>query len=292
LTAMTEPQLRRLSVEDVDQVLAMFHTVHWVRKPFIVEQMIRWSDGGAFCMATPEQILATGFSIPYGTDLAWVSMMATHAAYQRQGFATRIMEAIFSYLREHEIGCAMLDATGDGVALYRKFGFREYCKLEMWVNDAVQADPTCQARHFQAEDLPGVILLDAESFGIERPQMIADFIRMYPGLSWVDEENGEITGFLLAKPRQDGKVKIGPWIHRTPEGAEKLLKAALNAPGGPVVRLYIPESHATAKGIAARQGFDCRLLLVRMIYRVDSQSTVPPFPSMDRQYSIAMTLTG
>ena len=289
---ITEPQLRRLTVADVDQVLAMFQTVQWVRKPFIVEQMIRWSDGGGFCLATQGQILATGFSIPYGTDLAWVSMMATHAEYQRRGFATQIMAAIFSHLREREISCVMLDSTDDGVALYQKFGFREYCKLEMWVNDAVQADPTCQARHFQAEDLPGVIRLDAQSFGIGRPQMIADFITMYPGLSWVDEENGEISGFLLAKPRQDGRVKIGPWIHRTPEGAEKLLCAALNAPGGPVVRVYIPESHETAKAIAARHGFDCRLLLVRMIYRVDSDSAVLPFPSMDRQYSIAMTLTG
>lgn len=289
---IVDPQLRPLTVDDVDQVLAMFQTVNWVRKPFIVEQMIRWADGGAFCLATEDQILATGFSIPYGTDLAWVSMMATHADYQRNGFATQIMNAIFSFLRNNDIICAMLDATEDGVALYQKFGFREYCKLEMWVNDAVEPDPTCQARPFLEKDLPDVIQLDAELFGIERPQMIADFISMYPGLSWVDEENGEINGFLLAKPRQDGRVKIGPWIHRTPEGAEKLLKAALNAPGGPVVRLYIPESHHTAKAIAARQGFDCRLLLVRMIYRTDSDSLALPFPSMDRQYSIAMTLTG
>jgi ribosomal protein S18 acetylase RimI-like enzyme len=282
-------KLRRLTISDVGATLEMFDTVNWVRTHKSIERLVEWMGKAAFCIATADnKILATGGAIVQGDKVAWINMMVTHADYQRQGFGTQILNAILDYLRSEGVECIGLDALDAGFSIYEKAGFCEQSAIEMWVNDAVVANPMNNVRRFQDADLPGIVRLDAEFFGIERPQVISGFLQSYSDRCWVDEECGEISGVLLCKPRPpDGVVKIGPWLHRTAQGAEKLLCAALNDPGAPVVRVYIPDANVIGKEIIARHGFGCRLLLKRMVHESGEL-----FPEMAKQYSIASSMTG
>jgi len=186
-------------------------------------------------------------------------------------------------LHERGVLQVMLDATEAGRPLYETFGFQQLYRMEIWVREAREprAAEMSNVRWMVPDDLPEVVALDAELYGLPRPQVLE--ARLRP--AWVTVDSGKVTGYLLSRVNENG-ASLGPWYHRSEEGAEALLSTALFEIGDRAVRIDIPELNSQAKTIATRCGLTYRRYCTRMLYREQ-----PPWHMTD-QYGIASFATG
>ena len=81
-------------------------------------------DGGRFvCVA---------LTLALGDDLA-VHYVATEADHRRRGLATALLGAVIATGRDRGMRSATLQASPDGLPVYRRMGFREVGLLRGWV---------------------------------------------------------------------------------------------------------------------------------------------------------------
>jgi GNAT superfamily N-acetyltransferase len=276
-------QLRQMTPEDATRGAALVKKIGWNQTAAIWEQTIRWSGNGSFCLATDDELLATVIVICYGTELAWIGMVVTHPDYQRQGLARQMMKVGLNYAKERGIQTVMLDASQMGYPLYVKLGFQPLYKIEVFEGTATTSGDTNAARVLVKADIPGIIAMDNQLFGIARPEMIRDLADS--GQGWVIGDPGNLQGYLITKPSNQS-LNIGPWYHQTPEGAGALFKCAIAATQGTNLKVHIPATNIDAKAIVSRYGMAYNRFVTRMILNGE-----PP-GEMEKQYSVAALATG
>jgi GNAT superfamily N-acetyltransferase len=265
-------EMRQLTVDDAVDAAGLADAIGWVGNVDRFRQIIVWGGDGNFCLTYEGRLVATSTTIRYGRERGWIGMVLVHPDCQKRGLGTRITKAALDYLHAHDVREVMLAATEQGFPIYKKLDFQPLYQMESWRGEAPSL-PGDAARHMTEADLPGVIALDAELFGVARPQVLTWFFRMYPHLAWVDGEPDALTGYVMANTGLDNAALIGPWMHRTPEGAERLVKTALNVLAGQPVRINIPEHNQAARQFAAAAGLECRLKTTRMIHSRESSAT-------------------
>jgi GNAT superfamily N-acetyltransferase len=178
-------------------------------------------------------LAASAAILPYGPDLAWISMVLVRPDQRRKGLASALLR--WAMQARPGIGCLALDATPAGRQVYELLGFVDMLGFARWsLPDPVPA-PGIPVRRMVEADWPEVLALDAAAFGAPRPAVLRSFVGRAP--AFVAE-----GGFALAR---DGlrSPQIGPVVARDEATAIALVSAA-RAALGPAV-LDVPDA-ATA----------------------------------------------
>lgn len=284
-----EPVLRRLRLEDAAHGHALSLAVGWSLTLASWERMIIWGGRGAFGLFIGKTLAATTIATRYGQDRAWIGAVITHPDYQRHGYARQVMAAAMTYLEEQQVQHVLLDATDQGRPLYDSFGFQPVYNVEIWRGRA-SSYLGSRARPLRGADLDAVVALDADIFGVARGRVIRRLVDDYPHLAWVDDEQGEITGFLLAQTDRDngGLTHLGPWMARSPWSAEKLLRTALSVLIGQDIRVDIPDRNTRATVFAHNHDLHFHHHCVRM----HRGRGGPPDELVHLHYGVAALATG
>lgn len=282
-----EPRLRRMMLDDAPQAAALSQVVGWSHTADAWERLINWGGRGCFCVQQGDALIATTVAICYGRDRAWIGMVITHPDYQGQGHAKRLMTATLDFLRENGTEHILLDANDTGRPIYEILGFRPLYKIGVWEGPASNYLGR-RARPLREADLPEVIALDAEVFGVARGRIIRRLVQDFPRLAWIDDESGQIDGFVLAHRRGEHGARIGPLMARTPWSAEKLLRTALEALIGEKVRIDIPDRNPAAVALAGDHNLSLQRQCTRMVYG----NVVPHTEIITQYFGLASLGTG
>ncbi|WP_369145332.1 GNAT family N-acetyltransferase [Streptomyces sp. R44] len=188
----------------------------------------------------------------YGPGLAAIGMVLVAERYARQGMGRRLMQHVLAEAGDTPL---TLYATANGQPLYEQLGFTETSRSEMVRGQFAFTAPApdIPVRPATAEDLPAVLRLDHEVFGLDRTHLLARLPAFADHLR-VAEEDGEITGFAAAWPNMDTHV-IGPLIARDP-GTAKALIASLAAATDRPLRTDIDVRHTSLLSWAKENGID------------------------------------
>ncbi len=235
--------LRRLTPTDAEAGVALAQRVGWSHSAVQWEQFIRWSGEGAFGIFAGAHLVATTIVTVHGAALAWVGAVITDPDYQGQGLARQLMERALAYTHEQNIANTLLDATDKGYPLYERLGFRPLYRNLIFAGLANGTPPATPYPCLTADNLDGVIAQDAAMMGCSRAPIIRDLWQA--DAAWGDDE-----GYLFVQQNTTG-VSLGPWYHRTAEGAERLLRTALTSlPPETRARVIIPEANVEAQRVA------------------------------------------
>jgi len=279
--------LRRLTLKDAGAASAVGNSVDWDHSPKVWQHFIRWSEQGAYGITDwrSGELLATGLSIRYAQQRAWIAMVITHRRYQGLGFARRIMETMIDKLQKREIPEIMLDASSFGRPLYEKLGFRALYDVPYWqtvLPEQRLPDPKVKTiRRATLDDLGKITAFDHVTFGAPREHVLKTFIEEYR--VWVDMRDGEVHGFLGAMIPKRRAASIGGWQHHTPDGAAALLATALRDLRGYAVSVSPPEAslNSHVESILKTYHFASTGGCTRMIL-----GDVEPLEDRSRLYSI------
>ncbi|MEV7281841.1 GNAT family N-acetyltransferase [Streptomyces sp. NPDC093111] len=175
----------------------------------------------------------------YGPGLAAIGMVLVAARHARQGVGRRLMRHVLAEAGDTPV---TLYATPNGQPLYEELGFVDVGRSEMLTGRFTFAEPApaLPVRPATAEDLPAVLRLDHEIFGLDRTAMITRLPAFADQLR-VAEQDGEITGFAGLWPNMDTHV-IGPLIARDVATAQALV-ASLAAASDRPLRTDVDSRH-------------------------------------------------
>jgi GNAT superfamily N-acetyltransferase len=249
--------VRLLRLADVPAAMELSARAGWNQTAADWSRMIELEPRGCFGMDCDGRLVATTTLICYGEELAWIGMVLTDRDYQRRGFARRLFAAAVDEARGRGVRCVKLDATDQGHDLYASFGFVDEQPIERWhrlqpvvkwhrlqpVEGRAESPP-------QAEGLPHMLVLDRETFGVDRSKLLLTL-----GEALVEE-----GGFCMIRPGARAAY-LGPCVARTPEIAARLIAAALSE--GPWFQDLLP-SNAAARALATSFGFEPVRHLLRM----------------------------
>lgn len=220
--------MRALTKSDLPRAGALSAVVGWNQnrddwRVFLEHGAMRALDDG-----DPACLAATAAVLPFGDEIAWISMVLVRPDRRREGLATDLMRwAIEAAPR------AALDATPAGREVYRRLGFEDVFGFTRWRLDGVPAAPVRGVRPLRAADWPALLDLDARAFGASRDALLRDFARRLPAAAWIAEDGSFALG-------RDGLrlPQIGPVVARDAGTALALIAAARAAVGPCLLDLH------------------------------------------------------
>ncbi|MEV8307716.1 GNAT family N-acetyltransferase [Streptomyces flavidovirens] len=225
-TSLTDLPIRRLTPADLTACADLSEDRGWPREEH------RWglllAAGTGYGIDAPEGkgLAAAGVLTSYGQTtsyqpgLAAIGMVLVAERHARQGIGRRLMRYLVAEAGDTPL---TLHATPHGRPLYEELGFTVTGKAEM-VSGHFRPSGTpagVPTRPATADDLPAILRLDAEVFGLDRTHMLtrlpafADQIR-------IAEDRSGITGYAAAWPNMQTHV-VGPLIARDTVTAKALI---------------------------------------------------------------------
>lgn len=280
---VAEPTLRVMTPDEAPAVISMMRKIGWDHPLEQTRQNITWGGDGSFCLAFDKEIVATTIALKYSDRLAWIGLVVSDPAYQRRGFARRLMNHAMQHLSAIE--SVMLDASVMGFPLYDSMGFQALYKINVYIGAAQAFDTPAAIRPMTPEDLPTIINMDCEKVGAPRPQVMNWLFQT--GKGYVVEDSGSITGYTFTRTQLD-PLRLVAWNARDPETAEQIFRfgSTLAANSGVKLHVSIPEPNVNAVDIATRYGLKFDRYVTRMVYGK------PPPGHMSEQYGIVAFMTG
>ena len=219
--AMTD--FRAATLADLPAAAALSARIGWNQTPadwrlFLEHGAVRaLADDDANCLA------ATAAVLPYGRDLAWISMVLVRPDRRREGLATTLMR--WAIERLNGTACIALDATPAGQPVYRRLGFVDVFGFTRWALPAGLRSLPTATRPIAPADWPALLALDATAFGAPRGALLRRFAARQPAAALTTPDR---RGFVLAREGR-GAPQIGPVVAPDAQTALALVAAAQQA---------------------------------------------------------------
>jgi GNAT superfamily N-acetyltransferase len=217
--------------------------------------MIRHGQGwGRFTQTG--HLAATTLLLPYDRRIAWLAMVLVAERHRHQGIASALLGQALQ--RCDELGLAAgLDATPDGRRVYRPHGFQDLFGLQRFQcarprYRAVEVEGV-SLRELGTIDVRRVVSLDAEVFGVARPEVIRYLQNAEPRRALVAKSTGRLVGFALARPGRRA-LHLGPVTAQRAEVAQALVSRALAGANGPIV-IDVPDHQDRFQAWLTSAGF-------------------------------------
>ncbi|MFI9393272.1 GNAT family N-acetyltransferase [Streptomyces bauhiniae] len=155
-------------------------------------------------------------------ELGAIGMVLVAERHSRKGVGRRLTRHVVAAMDGTPL---TLHATPLGRPLYEEIGFKTVGRAEMLMGHFTPdgTESSVPTRAATAEDLPSILRLDAEVFGVDRTPVLvrlpafADQVR-------VAEEDGRIIGYAAAWPNMRTHV-VGPLVARDTETAKALVES-------------------------------------------------------------------
>ncbi|WP_327682428.1 GNAT family N-acetyltransferase [Streptomyces sp. NBC_00467] len=230
-TPLPELPIRRLTRDDLVACADLSEDRGWPREEHKWGLLLAAGTGYGIDDPAGKGLVSASVVTSYGPGLSAIGMVLVAQRYERQGIGRRMMQQL---VREAGPTPLTLHATPSGRPLYEQLGFVNVGRAEM-VRGHFRPDPAAttavSTRPATAEDLPRIVRLDTEVFGLDRTHMITRLPAFADQLR-VAEDEGVLTGYAAAWPNMETHV-IGPLIARDTDTAKALITSLAPATDRP-----------------------------------------------------------
>lgn len=240
-----------MAVRDVEQIVLRDMTaedVHAAAELSLEQQWPHREEDWALFLSLGEGIVAEEDGKIVGTIMAWrfgagfatIGMVIVTNAMQGRGLGRRLMEAIIARMPGRTI---LLNATAEGLPLYRKIGFVEVgavCQHQALAPVVPLAELRAgeRVRPIGAADGEALNALYAGAAGMDRAALMEALLA--DGSAVVLSQEHEQAGFAIMRRFGRGWA-IAPVIAPDVQGAKALISHWLGTQTGSFCRIDIPE---------------------------------------------------
>ncbi len=228
---ITDLPIRALTVDDLHRCADLSEDRGWLREDHKWGLLLAAGDGyGVDGRGLAAACVVTRYGTTHaGPELAAIGMVLVADRYARRGLGRRLMTHVSDDVLK---GIPLtLHATPHGRPLYEELGFKTTGRAEMLTgtfrpDGAAGEEGTARVRRATAEDLPHILRLDAEVFGVDRTHMITRLPAFADQLVVAEDRSGDgtLTGYAAAWPNMHTHV-IGPLIAHDTATAQSLITA-------------------------------------------------------------------
>lgn len=238
---LTSLPIRALTVDDLRHCADLSEDRGWPREDHKWGLLL--AAGHGYGIDAPDGLglatvcVVTHYGPPQADpELAAIGMVLVAERYARQGLGRRLMTYICDDVLK---GVPItLHATPYGRPLYEELGFETTGRAEM-LRGSFSPDATAPAldgirvRPAGGEDIPRILLLDAEVFGADRTHMVTRLPAFTDRLLVAEDQSGELIGYGAIWPNMETHV-IGPLVAHDTDVARALVTALAAATDRPL----------------------------------------------------------
>jgi ribosomal protein S18 acetylase RimI-like enzyme len=185
-----------------------------------------------------------GVATSYG-HCGFVGELIVRPEARGQGVGAALLQHAVVYLQQRGARTIYLDGVVKAVDLYERNGFRKVCR-SLRFSGKVEGKSHAEVHLMQEKDLPIIFDLDRQHFGADRSFFLRRRWTLFPELSKVMVEEGQVKGYILGR-RGEGWVAAGPWVVEPGiKHPQQLLEALAVAIGDQMFSIGILESNLIA----------------------------------------------
>lgn len=230
--------VREMKPDDIPAARELSRELNWPHRTsdwtYLLER------GSGLVAERGGEIVGTTMCWPYGKDAATLGMVIVSSRAQGQGIGSSLMEAALERLGGRAVS---LNATEEGVPLYRKFGFEEVGAIHQHQGTAfsvpiAELQPNERVRPLGITDRQTVAELDRRATGMDRSELIASLLDRSQAV--ILDRNNEAVGFALFRRFGRG-YSVGPTVAPDLGGAKVLISHWLGSKAGMFCRLDVSE---------------------------------------------------
>ncbi|WP_093800077.1 GNAT family N-acetyltransferase [Streptomyces sp. Wb2n-11] len=219
-TSLADLPVRRLTLGDLTACADLSEDRGWPREEHKWGLLL--ASGAGYGIDAPEGkgLVAASVLTSYGPGLAAIGMVLVAERHSRQGVGRRVMRHLVAEAGDTPL---TLHATPNGRPLYEELGFTVTGRAEMVCghfrpSGSPAGVPT---RPATADDLPAILRLDTEVFGLDRTPVLTRLPAFADQIRVAEDKNG-IIGYAAAWPNMHTHV-VGPLIARDTQTAKALV---------------------------------------------------------------------
>jgi hypothetical protein len=272
--------IERLAAADIDAGLRLSDAARWNQTADDWRFFIAHGDVfGIRDRSDADGLIATAAALPYGAGAGWVSMVLVAERHRHRGHATRLLGICVDALRDAG-RVAVLDATPDGAAVYRREGFVSGFGFERWQGDAGGAESRGADVTSEVADARGgdaLLALDRSLWQLDRSALLRDLLARPTTRAWLAPD---ASGFAVLRAGRRAH-QLGPIVGADENAAIALLDRALAAASGPVF-IDVPNQRPALAAALAGRGFVRQRPFVRM-----ALGEIPALAASGRVFAVA-----
>ncbi len=226
-------QMSALLLEDLGEAHGLSLALNW---PYRLEDWaFAHALGEGVALRHGGRLIGTGMRWNYGPDFATVGMIIIDGAYRGQRLGSRIVDALLDGAGDRSV---ILNATLDGLELYRRRGFRGFdvtCQHQGIAQPVSAPGPAVRIERAKEADWPELIELDRCAAGMPRNRVL-EALAGVGDVIVLRNSDGGICGYAVTREFGLGHV-IGPVVAQSAEEASTLIANAMSGLAGRFVRV-------------------------------------------------------
>lgn len=258
--------IRPMTFSDLPLGLRLRQQAGWNQTPADWARFLTLQPGGCFVAELDGRPAGTTTTCVLG-EVGWIGMVLVDEHLRRRGIGWELVNHALQYLTGLGIRSIRLDATGDGVTLYRRAGFVAQFPLSRHEGLVPAQAPVDGVDLGRPQDWESVFRLDREVTGTDRRKLLTALFVERPDDLRVVRRGGTVIGYLTHRRGARG-VQLGPLI-ATAEAAPLLLADACHRLAGRQAFIDVPVNNGPAIQQVRALGFREQRQLLRM-YRGDT----------------------
>jgi GNAT superfamily N-acetyltransferase len=261
---MSEPHIRQLTLDDLDDALALSSTAGWNQRLDDWRVLLRIAPHGCVAAWSGDRVIGTAIGIDYG-GFGWIAMMLVDPACRGRGLGRRLLEAAMAAIPPDRP--IRLDATPLGRPLYLSAGFEDETAITRLVRPAGArgvgrpSETRPEIRPMTPADLLRVAGCDAVVFGGHRQPVLEWALETAPAYAWI--QDGDPPQYCFGRM---GRVfnQVGPVVTSDDATAWALVGVALRAASDIALTVDAVDAYPAFAGWLRESGFDAQRPLFRM----------------------------
>jgi len=231
------------------------------------QRFLENSPRGCFVMEHEGKVVGTATTICYENRFAWIGMVLVDPEFRKKGIGTELLKKTIEHLDDADILTMKLDATPQGKPIYAKLGFAEEYEIARWILKRPPGTDSTTRRSTREplgeKQKEQIFRLDKESFGADRSFLLRALCEEGPEFAAAVWEDELLQGYAFGRPGLFAD-HLGPWMAKTPEAAENLLRAFLTASSRETLIVDCLKANSMAVELLRGFGFTSSRPLTRM----------------------------
>jgi predicted N-acetyltransferase YhbS len=256
--------VEKMEVDDFPFAVQLANTMNWNMTVEDFEFMVKLEPLGCFVQFHGQERVGIATSVSFG-KVGWFGNFVVKENFRGEGAGSILMKHAIDYLKSKGVETIGLYAYPHLANFYESFGFRPDVDFLVLQGKAVLPATKELLKAAKKQDVPEVVDIDCECFGVDRRKLLEPILLNKSNLCYVSTENSEIIGYVAAKV-YDKMAEVGPLMCKAnrAKAAVLLLKTILTRLNGLNVFMYIPKKETELLSILFKAGLKEEFQVVRM----------------------------
>lgn len=257
-------QIRKMRLLDMPHLMRLKDDERWNQTEEDWQFLIQGQDNVNLVLEQESKVIGSITGLNYDNQVLWIGMMLIDKHFRGNGHSKLLLKTIIN--RSKHCQSIKLDATPAGLPVYKTLGFSAEAKLRRYINSKVKQKKVSARLNLRStthNDLPAIVQMDKELFGVNRKRLFTFLFEDSPELAKVIIEDGKVLGFCLGRKGQQF-TQIGPLGAMSEEIVKALIDTCLDQLTGKAVVVDVLADNEGIKKYLEERGFSVQRSLERM----------------------------